>query len=120
MSEVLKQNAKLLLRKAYFKLLDDYASAQEQIVKARAHVAVFGAHAMLKDRMSSIGSFKRASENINRHIDFYNKRMCEMEPIIKALEELFDKEEEAELEAFADWIRETHGTSKQKKSKRGK
>ena len=120
MSKLLQDNAGLILRKAYYKLLDEVSTAQKNLVELSQLRDMFGANVIPPDSISrTIHTFMDSHATIQRRVESYQNSIREKMPLIAELEIIFQMQEEVEIAELANYIRSRQARD-QRKSKRGK
>ena len=120
MSELLKQHADLLLKKAYYALLEDVSRSQQKLLEASKLRDAFGINAILPDRLSRTHrTFTDAVPTMERFVRHHQENIDKKMPLVIELERVFQEEEAADLDNLAEYIRH-RVKADNRKSKRGK
>jgi len=97
-----------LARRAYYALIEDIASDQKMLIEIAALRGMFGDKALVPHKLlrGNLRSLRDASEIMQRLEQRTRDRLIERYQAAEFFEDIFEQKNEADMEAFADFIRQ--------------
>ena len=101
-------DADRLARRAYYALIEDTAKDQKRLVEINALRGMFGDKALVPHKLlrGNQHSLRDAPDTMRRLEQRTRDRLAENYKLIEFFEDLFEQKNEADMEAFAAFIRE--------------